>query len=130
MLNANPMLSFKGQAAEAIEQYTTWFKHDFKVLSIAYTASTDLIAMAELKICDHHFFVNDSFIDNEITFSPAFSFLIDCDSSEEIEYFATELAIDGTVMMPLDSYGFSEKFIWLQDRFGVSWQFTLNSFPI
>jgi len=26
------------------------------------------------------------------------------------------------VLMPLDSYEFSRKYAWVQDRFGVSWQ--------
>jgi predicted 3-demethylubiquinone-9 3-methyltransferase (glyoxalase superfamily) len=28
-------------------------------------------------------------------------------------------------MMPLDNYGFSRRFGWLGDRFGVSWQLNL-----
>ncbi len=31
----------------------------------------------------------------------------------------------GQVMMPLADYGFSKKFAWVADRFGVSWQLNL-----
>jgi predicted 3-demethylubiquinone-9 3-methyltransferase (glyoxalase superfamily) len=31
----------------------------------------------------------------------------------------------GSAMMPLDNYGFSRRFGWLADRFGVSWQLNL-----
>jgi predicted 3-demethylubiquinone-9 3-methyltransferase (glyoxalase superfamily) len=35
------------------------------------------------------------------------------------------LAEGGQVLMPLDDYGFSARFGWLADRFGVSWQLDL-----
>jgi predicted 3-demethylubiquinone-9 3-methyltransferase (glyoxalase superfamily) len=34
----------------------------------------------------------------------------------------TQLSVGGKVLMPLDHYGFSTKFGWVNDRFGVSWQ--------
>jgi len=33
---------------------------------------------------------------------------------------------DGKALMPLDNYGFSKQFAWIEDRFGVSWQLTYN----
>jgi predicted 3-demethylubiquinone-9 3-methyltransferase (glyoxalase superfamily) len=35
------------------------------------------------------------------------------------------LSEGGEVLMPLDNYGFSQKFGWVNDRFGVSWQLNL-----
>jgi uncharacterized glyoxalase superfamily protein PhnB len=35
------------------------------------------------------------------------------------------LSQDGTVLMPLDRYPFSERFGWVTDRFGVPWQITV-----
>jgi predicted 3-demethylubiquinone-9 3-methyltransferase (glyoxalase superfamily) len=32
----------------------------------------------------------------------------------------------GAVLMPPDNYGFSRKFAWLNDRYGVSWQLNLK----
>ena len=32
----------------------------------------------------------------------------------------------GNVLMPLDNYGFSERFGWLQDKYGLSWQLNLT----
>jgi uncharacterized glyoxalase superfamily protein PhnB len=35
------------------------------------------------------------------------------------------LSEGGGVLMPLDSYDFSPRYAWLNDRFGVSWQLNL-----
>lgn len=35
------------------------------------------------------------------------------------------LSEGGAVMMPPNNYGFSTKFTWVSDRFGVSWQLNL-----
>jgi len=32
----------------------------------------------------------------------------------------------GKALMPLDNYGFSKQFAWVQDRFGVSWQLSYS----
>ncbi|EAQ36185.1 hypothetical protein NB311A_01734 [Nitrobacter sp. Nb-311A] len=37
-----------------------------------------------------------------------------------------ELSADGKSLMPLDDYGFSRRFAWVADRFGVSWQLDLS----
>jgi len=39
---------------------------------------------------------------------------------------AVALAEGGSVLMPLNSYGFSREFTWVNDRFGVSWQLNLK----
>ena len=36
------------------------------------------------------------------------------------------LAEAGEVLMPLDNYGFSTRFGWVNDQFGVSWQLNLT----
>jgi len=61
---------------------------------------------------------------HEFTFTPSISLFVDCESVEEIEKLYSALSKDGKEFMPLGEYGFSEKFGWCQDRFGVSWQLT------
>ena len=51
--------------------------------------------------------------------------IVDFDSAAELERVFAMLADGGQVLMPLDDYGFSKRFGWLNDRFGVSWQLNL-----
>jgi uncharacterized glyoxalase superfamily protein PhnB len=46
-------------------------------------------------------------------------------NEQEIDSLFARLSEGGQVMMPLGSYGFSRKFAWVSDLFGVSWQLNL-----
>ena len=61
----------------------------------------------------------------ELTFTPALSLFVDCESEQELTRIYPELLEGGSALMPLDNYGFSRKFAWVNDRFGVSWQLNL-----
>ena len=59
-------------------------------------------------------------------FTPAVSNYVECASPEETEQLFAKLSDKGEVFMPLNNYGFSEKFGWVVDQFGVSWQLNFN----
>jgi uncharacterized glyoxalase superfamily protein PhnB len=44
---------------------------------------------------------------------------------DELQRVFAALAEGGTQLMPLDDYGFSRRFGWVNDRYGVSWQVNL-----
>lgn len=67
----------------------------------------------------------DSPMKHAFTFTPSFSFFVECESEEEIARLAAALGEGGAALMPLGNYGFSRQFTWLNDRFGVSWQLNL-----
>lgn len=67
----------------------------------------------------------DSNIKHDFTFTPAISLYVDCSTEEEIDTLYGKLVEGGGPLMPLGSYGFSRKFGWLSDRYGVSWQLKL-----
>ena len=55
-------------------------------------------------------------------FTPAVSFLIACSSIEEVEMLWKKLIENGAALMPLGAYPFSEKYGWVMDKYGLSWQ--------
>lgn len=69
---------------------------------------------------------SDSPIKHEWTFTPGVSTFVECKSEEEIETLFAKLSENGQVMMPLANYGWSQKFGFVEDRFGVSWQLNLQ----
>jgi predicted 3-demethylubiquinone-9 3-methyltransferase (glyoxalase superfamily) len=58
-------------------------------------------------------------------FTPAISFLVACDTADEVDAFWRELSKRGSVMMDLGEYPFSKRYGWVQDRYGLSWQLML-----
>ena len=63
---------------------------------------------------------------HDFTFTPSFSIFVDVASAEELDRLFAGLSEGGAVLMPLDEYGFSRRFGWVNDRFGVSWQLNLT----
>ena len=61
----------------------------------------------------------------QFKFSPATSFFVECETHGEVDEVWKKLSKGGTVLMELAAYPFSEKFGWVQDKFGVSWQLNL-----
>lgn len=55
-------------------------------------------------------------------FTPAISFLVACDTKEEVDALWKELSRGGTALVELGAYPFSERFGWTEDRYGLSWQ--------
>lgn len=68
---------------------------------------------------------NDTPIQHEFTFTPSISFFIDLDDEAQQSAVHDALIEGGKTLMPLDDYGFSRRFAWIQDRYGVSWQLNL-----
>ena len=66
------------------------------------------------------------------TFNPSISFMVNFDplhdkeAKTRIDAVWAKLVEGGTVLMPLDKYPFSERYGWLQDKYGLSWQLILT----
>src|SRR5215510_11017934 len=56
------------------------------------------------------------------------SFYYVCENPEEFDRVWKAFKPGGTVMMPADKYPWSEKYGWITDKFGISWQFGVGKF--
>lgn len=71
------------------------------------------------------FMCSDSPPIHDWNFTPAVSNYLECENESELESLFSKLSENGNVTMPLNNYGFSQKFGWVIDQFGVSWQLNL-----
>jgi predicted 3-demethylubiquinone-9 3-methyltransferase (glyoxalase superfamily) len=81
--------------------------------------------MAVFTLNGKEFMAIDGAGPHAFTFTPAISLFVECESVEEIERAYRSLSDGGMALMELGDYGFSKRFGWVQDKFGVSWQLNL-----
>lgn len=89
-------------------------------------AKEGTIMFATFDLNGSQFACSDSFVKHEWSFTPGVSVFVECKSDEEIEDLFAKLSENGETLMPLGNYGWSEKFAFIEDQFGVSWQLNLN----
>lgn len=124
-----PFLMFEGTAEEAMQLYVSLFD-DSSIVSVERWGVHDVgaegkIKKAQFTLCGRSFYCSDSPIEHAFTFTPSLSLFVDLESEASLERAFSQLVDDGKVLMPLDDYGFSKKFGWVNDRYGVSWQLNL-----
>lgn len=116
-----PHLWFDKEAGEAAKFYTTLFKNsrikNTTTLPDTPSGNAELFTI-ELAGQDFMLISAGPFF----KFTPAVSFFIACETKRETDAFWKRLFEGGSALMPLDSYPFSERYGWLTDRFGLSWQ--------
>ena len=84
------------------------------------------VKRADFALGGHNLICFDSPVKHDFTFTPSISIFVDCENEAELDEAFNQLSAGGAVLMPLDNYGFSAKFGWVNDRFGVSWQLNLQ----
>uniref|UniRef100_B0SXC6 3-demethylubiquinone-9 3-methyltransferase n=1 Tax=Caulobacter sp. (strain K31) TaxID=366602 RepID=B0SXC6_CAUSK len=125
-----PFLMFQdGQAEAAMTFYVSLFA-DSAILDIerygaAGPGPDGSVIRARFRIGGQEIFCSDSFVKHAFDFTPSTSLFVDCRSEDEIARLAAALGDGGAELMPLGGYGFSQRFAWINDRFGVSWQLNL-----
>ncbi|MFD8982690.1 VOC family protein [Streptomyces sp. NPDC059564] len=122
-------LMFEGRAEEALTFYTSLFE-DSEVIDITrYGAEgpgeEGKVVKATFSLAGQRFICIDSYVKHAFGFTPAVSLFVECESAAELDGLYAALADGGQELMPVGSYGFSPRFGWVNDRFGVSWQLNL-----
>lgn len=127
-----PCLWFDSEAEEAARFYNSLFKSS-KILNITKyneagyeihgkKAGTVLTVRFSLDGCEL-LALNGG---PQFKFNPSISLFVNCATQKEVDELWKKLSKGGEVLMELDKYPFSEKFGWVQDKYGLSWQLNLG----
>jgi predicted 3-demethylubiquinone-9 3-methyltransferase (glyoxalase superfamily) len=116
-----PHLWFDKEAEEASQFYMSLFKDSKrKDKSILNDTPSGTVDMITIELAGQEFILLSA--GPYFKFTPAVSFLIACSTVAEVEELWEKLSPNGEVLMPLDKYPFSEKYGWVMDKYGLSWQ--------
>jgi predicted 3-demethylubiquinone-9 3-methyltransferase (glyoxalase superfamily) len=121
MPRITPHLWFDTQAKEAAEFYTSLLPRSevTNVTTIHDTPSGDC-DIVSFALAGQPFQAISA--GPEFTFTPSISFRVDCETEAEVDELWNALIEGGQALMEIDTYPFSKRYGWLQDRFGLSWQ--------
>lgn len=126
--SARPFLMFDGDAQAAMDLYVSLFPDSRVIHADRYAEGESgggTIKVATFALCGREFMCSDSPVKHAFSFTPSNSIFVECESADELDRTFAILAEGGEILMPVDNYGFSQRFGWLNDRFGVSWQLNL-----
>lgn len=111
-----PCLWFDGQAKEAAALYCAAFKNAKIVAQSPIVTAIDLSGQSFTLLDGGPMYKPN----------PSISFFYICEDPEELDRAWNALSKEATILMGLDKYPWSEKFGWLNDKFGISWQISLG----
>jgi predicted 3-demethylubiquinone-9 3-methyltransferase (glyoxalase superfamily) len=129
MTQLTTFLMFEGRAEEAIDFYVSLFPDSRIDMLTRYGAEgpgeQGKVFQAIFTLASRPFRAFDSPVHHAFGFTPAVSIFVDCESEAQLDDLYVSLLEGGEALMGLADYGFSKKFGWVNDRFGVSWQLNL-----
>ncbi len=121
MQKITPFLWFDGQAEAAANFYVSVFKNS-KVVDVFHNDGKALTVGFQLN--GQQFTALNG--GPMFKFNPSVSFYVTCETMEETDEVWQKLSDGGSVLMALDKYPWSEKYGWVQDRFGLTWQISFG----
>ena len=123
-------LMFEGKAEEAMNLYVSLFEGAVTAIE-RYgpegPGAEGSVKRAEFTLAGHRLACIDSPVKHAFTFTPSASLFVECKDEADLDAAFDRLSEGGAVLMTPGDYGFSKKFAWLNDRYGVSWQLNLGA---
>jgi predicted 3-demethylubiquinone-9 3-methyltransferase (glyoxalase superfamily) len=121
MQKITPHLWFDKEAKEAAEFYTSIFR-DSKInnTTTLHNTPSGSVDIVDIVLLGQEFTLISS--GPLFKFNPSISFLVACKTKNEVDGLWEKLSAGGTALMELGEYPFSERYGWVQDRYGLSWQ--------
>jgi predicted 3-demethylubiquinone-9 3-methyltransferase (glyoxalase superfamily) len=123
-----PCLWFNNEAGEAVNLYSSCFANSKTLNTSRYSEGSPrpkgTVMTVAFQLAGQEFTALNG--GPEFKFSQAVSFFVGCETAAELDDLWHKLSAGGSVMMELGKYPFAERYGWLQDRFGVSWQLMLG----
>jgi predicted 3-demethylubiquinone-9 3-methyltransferase (glyoxalase superfamily) len=110
-----PCLWFDGQAKAAAEFYSNIFPNS-KLLS-----DSGMVVMFEV-LGKRIMGLNGG---PQFKLNSSISFMVHLDSREAIDKAWEQLSEEGTALMAIDKYPWAERYGWIKDKFGMTWQLML-----
>lgn len=130
MSEVRPFLMFQGGVAEEAMRFYISLFADGEMLDIRRYGPGEpgpegSVFKARFRVGGQDIHCIDSPVKHGFDFTPSVSLFVECGSAEELDRVAAALGGGGSFLMPVGEYGFSRRFAWVSDRFGVSWQLNL-----
>jgi len=130
MTSITPFLMFQGGKAEAALTFYAETVPGSRIEAIERFGAQGpgpegTVLRAHAVLAGQPVMAHDSFVAHAFDFTPSFSFFVECADRAEFDALFDALSDAGQVLMPPDNYGWSARFGWVSDRFGVSWQVNL-----
>lgn len=122
MQKITPHLWYDKEAREAADFYLSLFE-DSKHLdtTTVYNTPSGAVDIVTIELMGEQFTLISA--GPLFQFNPSVSFLVSYQTREELDAAWRKLAAGGgTALMELDAYSFAERYGWMQDRYGLSWQ--------
>lgn len=121
MQGITPHLWFDKEAKEAAEFYASIFEDSsVKRTTRLHDTPSGSVEIVVIELAGQQFTLLSA--GPYFKFTPAISFLVSCDSQEEVDRLWDDLSDGGVPLMELGEYPFSQRYGWLQDRYGLFWQ--------